>query len=214
MARNSLTFPDRRGRVQFIFRQHLQAVLRPEPVTLDPQVKYQQRVQELELAYTACPHYLQPDFLDNYAKKHTKKLIYRREKIMEDFYALHDDPEFIVYLKQYHAHLYLFAKWETICLALAEKLEAATWDDGTPINAPPKRKLTPEEWREREVRRQQIKIDDKIALAKARLESLMNVRQLHEEYDLEDLYAEGVEQELRADILVPEEKDTGSYHQA
>jgi hypothetical protein len=70
---------------------------------------------------------------------------------MEHFRALHEDGEFIEFLKQSHPHLYSFAKWETVCLALAEKHEAATRADGTPINEPPKKKMTPEEWREKEV---------------------------------------------------------------
>ena len=111
------------------------------------------------------------------------------------------------FLKQHHPHLYSFAKWETICLALAEKHEAVTRDDGTLINEPPKKKPTPEEWRANKVRHQQMKIEDKIALAKARLESLTKARELLEEYDAEELNLGEIEQELTADILAPEEED-------
>jgi hypothetical protein len=210
VASESHTTPDAHARVRFMFLQQIETFLAPR----DPHERYQDRVTHLELAYTACPHYLQSDFLENYAKKHTEKLIYRREEILENFHALHEDGEFVEYLKQTHPHLYLFAKWETICLALAEKHEAATRDDGTPINEPPKKKLTPEEWREREVRRQQVRIEDKIALAKARLDSLHEVQQILGQYDLEDLNAESVQKELHADILAPEEEDPGNYHQA
>ena len=211
---NSLIPYDSHTRVRYFFAQQLQTFIEMQYAPRDPHERFAERVHALELAYDASPHFLQADFRENYAKKHTQELIRRREQIMENYRALHEDGEFIEHLKQYHPHLYAFAKWETICLALAERHEAAHRADGTPINEPPKKKMTPEEWRDREVRRRQVKIDDKIAFAKARLESLMNVRQLLEEYDLEDLNAEGVGQELQADILVPEEEDAGNYHQA
>jgi hypothetical protein len=210
----SLIRHDPHARVRYVFTQQLQSFIDMEYAPRDPHERFAERVRALELAYEASPHFLHSDFRENYAKKHARELITRRELIMETYRALHDDGEFVEFLKQSHAHLYAFAKWETVCLALAEKHEASTRDDGTPINEPPKKKLTPEEWREREVRRRQVKIEDKIAFAKARLESLMNVRQLLEEYDLEELNAESVEQELKDDILVPEEEDTGRYHQA
>ena len=137
---------DLHARVRSVFTQQLQTFIEMQYTPRDPHERFQDRINELELAYTACPHYLQPDFLDNYARKHTQEIIDRREEIMEGFQALHEDGEFIAFLKQYHPHLYLFAKWETITLALAEKHEAATRADGSPINEPPKKKLTPEEW--------------------------------------------------------------------
>jgi hypothetical protein len=210
----SLIRHDPLTRVRYVFGQALQSFIAKQYAPRDPHERFAERVHALELAYEASPHYLQADFRENFAKKHTWDLIERREEILEHYNAFHEDGEFVEFLKQAHPHLYAFAKWETVCLALAEKHEASTRADGTPINEPPKKKMTPEEWREREVRRRQVKIDDKIAFAKARLESLMNVRQLLEEYDLEDLNAEGVEQELKADILVPEDEDPGSFHQA
>jgi hypothetical protein len=210
----SLIRHDPHARVRYVFGQALQSFIAKQYAPRDPQERFAEQVHALELAYEASPHYLQADFRDNYAKKHTLDLLDRREEILEQNNAFHKNGEFVEFLKQFHPHLYSFAKWETVCLALAEKHEASTRADGTPINEPPKKKMTPEEWRDREVKRRQVKIEDKIAFAKARLESLINVRQLLEEYDLEALNAEGVEQELKADILVPEEEDSGSYHQA
>jgi len=76
-------------------------------------------------------------------------------------------------------------------------------------NEPPKRKKTMEEVRAGKVRHQQMRIDDKIALAKARLESLTTARHLLDEYDTEDVDLGEIEEELKADILAPEEEDTG-----
>jgi hypothetical protein len=210
----SLIRYDPHARVRYVFVQQLQSFIDMQYAPRDPHERFAERVHALELAYEASPHFLQADYRENFAKKHARELIKRREEIMEHFRALHEDGEFVEYLKQTHPHLYAFAKWETVCLALAEKHEASTRDDGTPINEPPKKKLTPEEWRANQVRRQQVKIEDKIALAKARLDSLHEVQQILGQYDLEDLNAEAVQKELHADILAPEEEDPGNYHQA
>ena len=191
---------DPHARVRSVFVQQLQTFIDMQYRPRDPHERFAERVNELEIAYTASPHYLKADFRENLAKKHTYELIDRREEILERLRELHADGEFVEFLKQFHPHLYSFAMWESVALALAEEHEAATRDDGTPINEPPKKKLTPEEWRERAIKRQQIKIEDKIAFAKARLESLTKARQLLEEYDLEDLNLGEMEQELKADI--------------
>jgi hypothetical protein len=203
----SLIRHDPHARVRYVFTQQLQTFIAMQYTPRDPHERFAERVSELELAYTACPHYLQSDFRENYAKKHARELIKRRDEIMENFRALHDDGEFVEFLKQSHPDLYAFAKWETVCLALAEKHEAAHRDDGTPINAPPKRRRTAEEVRAKKVRDQQIQIDDKIALAQARLESLTRARQILNEHNLEDLGLGELEKELTADIMIPEQKD-------
>jgi len=210
----SLIRHDPLARVRYVFGQALQSFIAKQYTPRDPHERFAEQVHALELAYEASPHYLQADFRENFAKKHYADLIDRRDEILEDYNAFNEDGEFVEFLKQTHPHLYSFAKWEIVCLALAEKHEAAHQADGTPINEPPKKKMTPEEWRERQVRRRQVKIEDKIAFAKARLESLMNVRQLLEEYDSEDDDLGQIKEELKADILVPEEEDPGSYHQA
>jgi hypothetical protein len=211
---NSVTQPDGQARVRFVFSQQLQTFINLQFSPRDPHERFAERVNALELAYTARPHCLQSDFRENYARKHMHELIEQREEILEKFQAFHEDGEFVTFLKQFHPHLYSFAKWQSVCLALAEKYEAATRDDGTPINEPPKKKLTPEEWRANKVRRQQIRIEDKIALAKARLESLTKARQVLEEFDSQEFGFGGIEQELTADILAPEEEeDSGNFKQ-
>ena len=209
-ATNSLIPYDPHTRVRYFFAQQLQTFIEKQYAPRDPHERFQEQVNALELAYTACPHYLQAEFRENYAKKHARELIQRREEIMEQYRAFHEDGEFVQFLKQAHPDLYAFAKWETVCLALAEKFEAAHRDDGTPINAPPKQKLTPEEWRAKQVKRQQVRIEDKIALAQARLESLTRARQILNEHNLEDLGLGEMERELTADIMLPEEKDDPS----
>ena len=203
---NNVIVPDAHTRVHYLYIQQIAALLGNER---DPQKRLQDRVAELELAYTACPHYLESEYLQNYAKKHAAQLIARREQILKNFQHFHKDSAFVEHLKQHHPHLLLFAKWETVCLAIAEKHEAAFRDDGTPIDAPPRKKFTPEEWRANEVRKQQIKIDDKIALLKARLQSMVEAREIMEQYQGEDLNLGELEQELKADILLPQKQDSG-----
>ncbi len=213
-ANKSVGFPDAHARVRFIYAQQLQVFLDMEYAPRDAHEVYQERVRELELQYAACPHYLQSDFLENHARKHTADLLARKDEILQGWVSFHEDVEFVDHLKQQFPHLYLMSKWEVVTLALAEKHEAATRDDGTPINEPPKKKLTPEEWRAKQVRRQQVKIEDKIAFAKARLESLTKARQLLDEYDLDELNLGEMEQELTADILAPEEEDCHLTHKS
>src|SRR5215217_3037836 len=133
-ANKSVGFPDAHARVRFIYAQQLQVFLDMEYAPRDPHAVYQARVRELELQYAACPHYLQSDFLENHAHKHTADLLARKQEILQSWASFHEDDEFVDFLKQHYPHLYLMAKWEVVSLALAEKFEAATREDGTPLN--------------------------------------------------------------------------------
>jgi hypothetical protein len=210
---NALAAPDRGARVQFLFRQQLRRLIDAEPIAEDPHEVYRDRVWELELQYTFSPHYLQSDFRETYAHKHAAELITRRDDILASFRAFHQDTAFIAYLRQYHPHLYLLSKWETICLALAEKYEAAALPDGSlpPTPAPAKKKPTPEEVRAHMVRRQQVQADDKIALAKDRIEAVLKARQFLDRYDLDEDERQQYERELTADIMAGQEEPTTNH---
>lgn len=209
---SSLMRSDPLARVRVIFRQQLQAFLNnTEPVEADE--IYQGRIHELELLYTACPHYLQSDYRENYARKHTAELISRRIEILAQFRAFHQDTAFIAYLKQSYPHLYLLGKHETILLALAEKFDAATRHDGTTVTSSARRKPTPEEVRGFKVRRQQVQTDDKIALARGRLEATLKARAFLGDYDLDPDERAQLEQELVTDILSGEDEQTTNHKQ-
>lgn len=212
---NALAVPDRHARIQFLFRRELQRALHAELVADNPHDIYRDRVWELELQYTFSPHYLQSDFRENYAKKHMAELIARRKDILSQFISFHKDTAFISYLRENYPHLYLLAKWETICLALAEKHEAASLPDGTlpTPQAPVKKKPTPSEVRAFKVRRQQVQTDDMIALARAKLEATLKARQFLDEYDLDEDERQQYERELTADIMASEEEQTTSPKQ-
>lgn len=212
MVTSSLMRPDPLARVRVIFRQQLQKFINAEPVEDDI---YRGKVWELELLYTFSPHYLQSDFRENYARKHATALIARREDILFQFKKFHEDKEFITYLRQNYPHLYLLSKWETICLALAEKYEAALLPDGSLLStpAPAKKKLTPEEVRAFKVRRQQVQTDDMIALARARLEATLKARLFLDEYELDEDERQQYERELTADIQAGQEEPTTTHKQ-
>jgi hypothetical protein len=55
----SLIPHDAQARVRYVFGQQLQTFLEMEFAPRDPHVRYREQVTALELAYTACPHYLQ-----------------------------------------------------------------------------------------------------------------------------------------------------------
>jgi len=105
------------------------------------------------------------------------EIISRRSEILAQFRAFHTDTAFISYLKQYYPHLYSLAKWETVCLALAEKYEAATLADGT-LPASPRRKRTVEEVRASLVERERTKIGDETAMAYVALEQIDELKDL------------------------------------
>jgi hypothetical protein len=193
---SSLIPSDPLTRVRGLFLEQLRRFIDAAATEDDPQEIYQDRIRELELLYTAFPHYLQSDYRENYARKYRAEIISRRAEILSQFRAFHHDPAFIAYLKQHHPHLYLIGQHETILLALAEKLDASTLADGSLPS--PYRKPTIEEVRSSMVQRERTKIGDQTAMAYVALEQID---------ELKDLEKAKIKEVAARDDLTDEEKD-------
>jgi len=111
-------------------------------------------------------------------------------------------------------------KWETVCLALAEKFDAETRADGTPTNPPPKQPLTPEEWqaridryRQRKLSKKRVKVEDDKAEIMQDLALLQEFADDLDNYPLDEDEKEQLIQEFKERLLGGEEESGGGFKQ-
>jgi hypothetical protein len=90
------------------------------------------------------------------------QLLQRKDKITAEYVDFHRDQPFIAHLQEHHPEVYKRATWEARALFLAEQLAV---DPPSPKSPPP----SPDEWRERDIRRRDVAAEDFMARAEQRL---------------------------------------------
>ena len=142
------------------------------------------RIRELTAAVDDFAHYEDPAFLRNYAVKNTAALLKERKQIIEETVRFHADAEFVDLLKRVAPNVYERSRWRARALAFAEQV--AVQPSKTPRKAraakmpalpPPRPRLTPDEYRARELARLDVRVKDALAL----VEKQQRTRQATEE---------------------------------
>jgi hypothetical protein len=166
------------------------------------QENFEGRLHKLNLEF-ANPNYGDDDWIKNYARKYTANLLERRPKIESDYIKFHKDSDFIAHIKTEAPEVYKRAIWQFRALTEAERVDVEGTDRRRP--AP-----TPEQYREREMRRLQVQAQDHIRRAVEVETAVQRYRHTLEELELDE---EEIEEKLQhfRDILTDEGDDNGTF---
>lgn len=135
-------------------------------------------------------------FLADYARKNKSNLLNDRSRIEQRCRELHEDRALVAMLRRERPEIYERAIGEMRALTLAQR-----FDVEAPPAPPPRKKISPEEFRARMIRREQIRREDKIERGRARVEAMLEARQMLEQYELDEADRSLLGQELLADLL-------------
>jgi hypothetical protein len=168
-------------------------------------------VQQLEFAkqlYTLSHTYGNDAYQDDiwveaYGKKYHDDLLNRKKAIIAAYLDFHSDQAFIEYLKEHGPDIYKRGTWEHRALAAAERYIVESTERRRP--AP-----TPEQFRERMMRRLQVQAQDHIRRAVEVETAVQRYRHTLEELELDE---EEIEEKLQhfRDILTDEGDDNGTF---
>jgi hypothetical protein len=108
-----------------------------------------------------CRRHLEDEtYLTAYARKHREELLAQQWEIVKDYVLFQADSEL---LERLPPHVIERRCWKMRAFSIAERLDA---EERQPEKQP--RRLTPEEFRERNLRQRAVKALDAIALARAK----------------------------------------------
>jgi hypothetical protein len=165
---------------------------------------FDERLRKLSLEF-ANPNYSDDDWVKNYARKYASDLLKRKPKIESDYIKFHKDSNYIQHIKTEAPEVYKRAIWQFRALTEAERVDVEGTDRRRP--AP-----TPEQYREREMRRLQVQAQDHIRRAVEVETAVQRYRHTLEELELE-LDEEEIEEKLQhfRDMLTDEGDDNGTF---
>jgi hypothetical protein len=147
-------------------------------------------------------NFLDPEYREHYAAKHTERILSQEKEDWLDFYQrIHSDADLLTLIQNEHPHVLDFFEALFDTVRIAERLAVA------PQEPKQKPKLSREQWqarieryRQRQVTRQIVAADDRIAELLARFESLQRLREQAEELGLDEDTIEDLEKELKHDL--------------
>jgi hypothetical protein len=158
-------------------------------------------------------NFLDPEYRQQYATKHLSRILSQEKEDWLDFYQrMFCNTDLYTLIVKEHPHVldYFEGLFETV--RIAERLAVAPPE---PIKKP---KLTREQWqarierfRQRQVTRQIVAADDRIAELLARFESVQRLRERAEELGLRQDDIEKMEDQLKKD-LDDEDEDNGQEY--
>jgi hypothetical protein len=168
-----------------------------------------ERIAALVLACRDFAHYESEEWITEYATnpQHQKELLAYRDEILEADQAFHEDRDFIEALKASAPDTYRRATWRVKALAIADKLSAAP-------KIKPKKTLDEvlagiERYRQRELNKIRVKVEDQKAYIMQNLELLHAFTADLDGYDLDEDEREALINEFKSRLLGGEE-DTGN----
>jgi hypothetical protein len=168
-----------------------------------------ERIADLVLAYRDFEHYESDEWIADYVAipKHQEELRADWSEILKKHQKFHEDKVFIDELKACSPATYRRATWEMRALALADKLSAAP-------KIKPKKTLDEvlagiERYRQRELNKIRVKVEDQKAYIMQNLELLHAFSADLDGYDLDEDEREALIKEFKERLLGGEE-DTGN----
>lgn len=170
--------------------------------TLAAEAAIRERIRALTIQFGPFDIYEDESHLEDYAKKNMTTLLATREEIMTAYIELHADQSFMIRLKADAPQVYTRAIFQARALARAERLAAQP--------PPPRKKLTPEEFRAFLVRREEVKAADERAKARVKIENMLKAREDLAQYDLDPDERQQLENELIDKILEQSEVSHGA----
>ena len=166
------------------------------------QKNFEGRLHKLSLEF-ANPNYSDDQWIKNHARKYAADLLKRKPKIESDYIKFHKDIDFIAHIKTEAPEVYKRAIWQFRALTEAERVDVESTERRRP--AP-----TPEQFRERMMRRFQVQAEDHIS-RKVELETMVqHYRRKLEELGLDEDETEEEIQRFK-DLLSDEDEDGGSF---
>jgi len=145
------------------------------------------------------------EFLENYARKNRERLLKEGKRITDGYRVLHEKRRLVEMLKQERPEIYERAIWEMRALNLAERFDVERPEPKPQPVLVPKRRPSPEEVRDRMVRREQIRIQDEIERSRTRLEGMIEGRKMLDEFDLDPDERSRLEGEVIGQIIDDED---------
>jgi len=144
-------------------------------------------------------------FLADYARKNKDKILAERGRIIENYQRLHEDAVLISMLQRDRPEIYRIAIWEMKALNLAERFDVERPEPKPLPVLVPKRKPSPEEFRDRMIRRERTRSWDKIEKSRTRLEGIIEARKMLDEFDLDSDERARLEGEVIGQIIDDED---------
>jgi hypothetical protein len=184
----------------------------PEP-SLSPEDDAEKVRAEQQLVYACRAYTLSHTFensayaddawVESYGKKYCDDLLKRKKDIIAAHLEFHADQHYVEYLMDKAPGVYKRATWEHRALAAAERYIVECTERKRPVP-------TPEQFRERMMRRLQVQAQDHIRRAVEVETAVQQYRHTLEELDLDE---EEIEEKLQLfkDILTDEGGDNGSF---
>jgi hypothetical protein len=145
-----------------------------------------QRFNATCLRFEIRKHLADDGFLEDHARKNKDNLLAQRSRIIEAYYRLQEDTALVSMLRAKRPDIYQRAIWEMQALNFAEQIDVERPAPAPAPVAAPKKKETPEQYSARKIRREQHRIQDKIAMGQARLTGAFKAREMVSRYPLLD----------------------------
>jgi hypothetical protein len=155
------------------------------------------RYQELAALWQASPQYVDPAFLERYARRHAAELLKSRTTIIQEYAAFRADTVFVAYLETCAPQLLAWARWRVAALAIAEGLMVGT------------AKPTPDEVRRRMLNRARVRALDRMAKILQRLKLTRQLREDLTSMDIDEDEAERLEHEFASELFDDEQPGEG-----
>ena len=160
------------------------------------------RYRELATLAQASPQYVDPAFLERYARRHAAELLKSRTAILQEYAAFRTDPVFVAYLETCAPQLLEWVRWRVAALATAEGLAVGQTE-----------KPTPEEIRQRMLNRARVRALDRMAKILQRLELTRQLREDLTSMDIDEDEAERLEHEFGAELFDDDERPSEGFKQ-
>jgi hypothetical protein len=165
--------------------------------------KFAEQIQALCVRSQAFRNWADPDYRRKFAEVHADELIRNQSEIRDEATKFLGQTHIVGYLRRHHPDVVerFLGRLEALLMAeriVLDKRLGATQTQSPP--APPRKKLTAEEVRALKVHRQQVAIQDKVALKLDKIETRLNIRDRLEQMPLDQDERELIENELIGEI--------------